>query len=368
MNDAPDTKPVPPDDDRPDQPPAGADDASTALRAPLSRGKKLLFSLSILLMLLIGAEAVCRLLGLGRAEEVAHYVSEWHNTPDGRTFWVVRGEGYNREGMRDRDHEVAKPPNTFRIICLGDSVTLGHGVKRSESYPFLLEAFFEQLGLPLRFEVLTMAASGWSTLQEATAYRELARKYAPDQVFLGLCFNDVAEMQNNLTRPPPGIVSLAMRHSALARWTVNARGREVHSVRELFHDPEPPAVAAGWERVFAQLLVLRDDVAADGAALSVVIFPFRFQLEPGAPPPVAQAKVAAFCRRHEIPCFDMLDVLRAAGPGAMIDESHLSPEGSRLVAEALIRWGQTGCMMCGLDLVGLPPGSTACPRCDWPTQ
>ncbi len=350
-------------------PPPPADSVDPpAPRAPLSRGRKLLFSGVMVALLLLGAEVVCRVLGLGRAEEVAHYVSEWHNTPDGRTFWVVRGEGYNREGMRDRDHAVPKPPDTFRVICLGDSVTLGHGVKRSESYPFLLEAFFQQLGLPMRFEVFTIAASGWSTLQQATAYRELARKYGPDQVFLGLCFNDVAEMQNNLTRPPPGAVSFLMRHSALARWTVDARGREVHSVRELFVEPEPEAVSAGWERVFEQILALRNDVAADGASLSVVIFPFRFQLEPGAPPPLAQAKVAAFCRRQEIPCFDLLETLRPAGPAAMIDESHLSPEGARLTAEALIHWGLTGCMMCGLDLSAAEPGGAACPRCGWPRQ
>lgn len=335
---------------------------------PLPVRRKLLFAIVFMVLLIGLVEFVCRLLGLGHSEEVARHVADWHHAPHGRAFWVVRGEGHNRDGLRDRDHAVPKPPDTFRVICLGDSVTVGHGVKRSESWPFALEAYFKQLSLPMDMEVFTIATSGWSTLQETTAYRELARKYAPDQVFLGFCLNDVAEMQNNLTRPPPGAISLAMKHSAAARWLANARGREVHSVRELFVDPEPPAVATGWERVFGELLALRDAVRADGATLSIVIFPFRFQLEPNAPPSLAQQRLFAFCRGHEIPCLDLLDALRALGQDAMIDESHLSPAGARAAAEAVIAWGRTGCMMCGQDHSHLAADTRACPRCAWPTQ
>lgn len=344
----------------PDQPP------HAPARLPLRR--RLLFAAVLLILPLALGELVCRVLGLGRTEPVARHVSEWQRAPDGRSFWILRGEGHNREGMRDRDHEVIKPPDAFRIACLGDSVTVGHGVRRTESYPALLESFLGQLDLPIRAEVFTFATSGWSTLQEAAAYELLARKYRPDQAFLGVCLNDVAEMHNNLTEPPPALVSFLLRSSAMARWLVNASGREVHSVRELFAEPQPPAVTAGWTLVFNELARLHEMTRTDACDLRVVVFPFRFQLEPDAPPPLAQRRLAEFCRARELPSLDLLPTLAPLGPAAFVDESHLSPDGHRAVAEALIHWGLTGCEMCGLDRSTLAPDTAACPRCAWPWE
>jgi len=328
-------------------------------RASLSMPKKLGFAALILGALLGGSEMLCRMAGLGRALEVNQYVSEWHDTPDGKTFWVVRGVGFNSDGMRDRRHPVEKPAGTYRIVCLGDSVTMGHGLPMSQSYPFLLESFNAQIGL--RVDVMNIAVSGWATLQEAVAYREIARKYKPDHVFLGFCLNDVAEMHNNLTEPPPALMQAILRHSALARWLVNAKGREVHSVRELFDSPEPPAVRDGWKRVAENLIRLRDDTLADGCGLSVLIFPFRFQVEPDPPEPIAQKRLFDLCLARGIPCLDLRPALARLGPAAFVDQSHLSLAGAKAVAEEMIRWGRSGCMMCGLDLADV--AGEACPRC-----
>src|SRR5580765_1287067 len=46
----------------------------------------------------------------------------------------------NRLGFRDlREYDLAKKPNTYRILVLGDSVTFGHGSVYEHTYPFLLE-------------------------------------------------------------------------------------------------------------------------------------------------------------------------------------------------------------------------------------
>ncbi|UCE60599.1 MAG: hypothetical protein JSU63_02380 [Phycisphaerales bacterium] len=337
----------------------GLFDQEDASPARLSWGKKVVFTLIVLTLVLGGLEVACRLLGLGGGEAVAHYVSDWHGTPDGRSFWVVRGQGYNADGMRDREHEIQKPPGVVRLVCLGDSVTAGHGVKRSQAYPYIFESFLQQLGLPA--EVFNIAASGWSTQQEATAYQVVARRYRPDHVFLGFCLNDVAEMHNNLTAPPPAAVSFFVRRSALVRWIIDAEGRQVSSVEDLFTKPDSPAVKDGWERVFSELGVLKEQTAADGCDFSVLVFPFRLQLEPDAPQPIAQQVLFEFCLRNGIPCLDLLPALSKVGPSAFIDESHFSQEGARIVAEELVRWGRSGCMMCGYDLSGVT--SDTCPRC-----
>lgn len=326
---------------------------------PLSTGRKLAFSVALLLVALAAVEIACRALGLGRQEKIDGTISQWHETPDGRVFWVTRGPGFNSDGLRDVEHEKAKPPGRFRFICLGDSVTRGHGVPRESTYPYALQSFLTQLGVDA--EVFNVATSGWATLQELAAYETIARPYQPDHVFLGFCLNDVAEMHNNLREPPPAVVAAAMRHSAFVRWLAGGQRRQISNVRQLFTDPTAPAVEDGWRRVLDALDRLHEATRADGCELSVLIFPFRFQVEPDAPQPTPQRRLFEHCLRAGIPCFDMLPVLRPLGSAAFIDDSHLSAAGAAAVAEALVNWGRTGCRMCGLDLSAIT--ATTCPRC-----
>ena len=325
---------------------------------------RLCFAFAVFVLSLFALEIVCRIADLGESRDVAHYVSDWHAAPGGRTFWVVRGPGFNADGMRDRAHDVENKDGAHRIVCLGDSVTFGQGVAQHETYPFLLEALLKQRGL--NAEVFNIAVSGWSTRQQVTAYREIARRYRPDQVFLGFCLNDVAEMHNNLAAPPAAPVRWLARHSALTRWLIDAEGRQIHSVEELLRNPDAPAVRAGWTLVFAELEALARDTRADGTGLSVLIFPFRLQLANDAPAPIAQQGLFAWCRKRGIPCLDLLPALRRTGPRAFVDESHLSEAGARAVAEELVRWGTTGCIMCGRDMSDVP--SEACPDCGHPAD
>ena len=332
----------------------------------LSGRKKIAFAVASTVLLLGALEGVFRIAGWGNPDAASPLFSDWHDTPDGRLFWVVRGPGYNRDGMRDREHDIDKPPGVTRIVCLGDSVTEGWGVPRSHSYPFLLELFFEQMGLEA--EVFTVAAAGWSTLQEVAAYEQIARKYRPDHVFLGFCLNDVAEMNNNLAAPP-GMLWRLLGRSALFRAVVDAEARQVRNVEALFADPLPESVQTGWLRVEAEIEALAARVRSDGASLSVLVFPFRFQLtgNDGGNDgrwDRAQGRITSFCRARGLPCLDLLPALRRAGKVAFIDESHLSRTGAQVVAEEIIRWGRTGCAMCGHDLVDVD--GERCPRCDSP--
>lgn len=327
----------------------------------MTKPKKLAFSIFLFVAALGVLEGACRLLGFGETQQTAAHVSNWHETPDGRTFWVVRGPGRNAEGMRDREHAIEKPPGTYRIACLGDSVTLGFGVKSNEAYPQILESFFAQSDIAAPVEVFNIAASGWATLQQRTAYHNIARSYQPDQVFLGFCLNDVPEMHNNLTRRPSGGVTWLVRHSALTRAVIGGKRREISHVRELFDNPNAPAVLDGWKRVLAELGALHDEIRADGAALSVLIFPFLFQVEADAPPPVAQHTLFSFCLRNSIPCLDLLPAFRELGGAGFVDENHLSAEGAARVAREIIRWGATGCVACGYDVANVT--APTCPRC-----
>jgi HEAT repeat protein/lysophospholipase L1-like esterase len=305
--------------------------------------QNVLLSLVSMAVVLGAAELVLRRLEHGKtAPSVAPYITDWQDW-DGE-FYTVKSaaagwppwEDYNSDGLRDREHEVAKPPGVRRIACLGDSTTLGWGIRPEQAYPQVLEELLESAGEPS--EVFNVGLGGWSTRQELIAYRRIARKYRPDTVLLGICLNDVAEMQNNLSRPPRWLAALH-RRSAIVRRVVHAEEREIAEVDELFRAPDSPKVRSAFARMFADLRVLRDEVAKDGARFAVLVFPFRFQVEGKAPRPVAQETIAAFCREERMACVDLLPAVRRLGPAAFHDIDHFSVGGARLVAEEVLASG-----------------------------
>jgi HEAT repeat protein len=291
-------------------------------------------------LLLAGLESLARSTETRAPKaEVAEYLWDWEKQWEGDFYTVGSNaagwpptQEFNADGVRDRAHPEDKLEGGWRVAILGDSVTLGAGVEAGEAYPQVLQSLLDAEGQ--RVDVMNVALWGWSTLQERYAYQRIARRYRPDQVILGVCLNDLAELQNNLSRPPPWLAWLHQR-SALVRLVVNAEGREIGSVEELFSEPEAPRVKQAFERFFTELSALRDLVAKDGAAFSVLVFPFRFQLEATAPVPSAQRRILAFCEEQGIHCIDFLEPIRKAGPAAFVDYDHLSADGARLVASQI---------------------------------
>lgn len=306
-------------------------------------------ALGLVVTLLVAAafEGGARLLeGEPPASRRADYLWDWEERWDGEFYTVGSNaagwppsQEWNADGLRDRAHSHDKVEGTWRVAILGDSVTLGAGIKDSEAYPQVLQRRLDAAGQAV--EVLNVALWGWSTRQERLAYARIVRAYRPDQVILAVCLNDIAELQNNLTRPPPWLSALHAR-SALVRRLVNAQGREIARVEELFEAADAPRVRQGYERFFEEVRALRADVEKDGARLAVLVFPFRFQVEPGAPAPLAQERIAAFCAAEGLRCLDLLPELARAGRSAFVDYDHLSPSGAVLAADALAASGTIG--------------------------
>ena len=301
----------------------------------------LTLSLGVSVAFLAGLEGLARLVEEPRParREVADYIWDWDDKMPGGFYVMQSGsvgwpplQEFNGDGLRDRTRPREKTEGLWRVAVLGDSVTLGDGIRPREAFPQHLEARLQAEGQ--RIEVMNVALWGWSTRQQRTAWQKIARGYDPDQVLLAVCLNDVAELHNNLARPPRWLLWLHER-SALVRLLVDAGGREIEDVERLFETPDAPQVREALDRFFDEVRALRGEVEAEGATFGVVVFPFRFQLAEDAPEPVAQERIAAFCGTEGIPCLDLLPALRWAGPSTFLDYDHLSPLGSALTADAV---------------------------------
>ena len=95
----------------------------------------------------------------------------------------------NDLGFRDRLYDPEKPKGTYRILCLGDSSTFGHGVRFQETFAKRLEALLKPMTHP-RFEVMNAGVSGYSSLLGLEMFTRELLLYKPDCVVIGFASND----------------------------------------------------------------------------------------------------------------------------------------------------------------------------------
>lgn len=97
----------------------------------------------------------------------------------------------NNFGFRDKERKLEKSPNTSRVIFLGDSVTIGQGIKKiSNTIPHRLEYLLNQGPSSSSFEVFNFGMSGYCTLGEIELLEKKGLKFKPDLVLLMFVDND----------------------------------------------------------------------------------------------------------------------------------------------------------------------------------
>jgi hypothetical protein len=87
----------------------------------------------------------------------------------------------NSAGFRgNREYFPEKPKGIIRIAVLGDSFVFGFGVQDNETFSALFESQEKSR------EVLNLGVPGYGMDQIYLSYREIARKYRPDIVLIGV--------------------------------------------------------------------------------------------------------------------------------------------------------------------------------------
>ena len=115
----------------------------------------------------------------------------------------VRGKviRINPYGFHDDSFPRQKPKGEFRGLFLGDSITMGHRVRASETFANQLEGLLEEHDTRHRsHQMINAGVQGYSTYQELRILEE-SMVFAPDFIFIGFCMNDVTmpfEMDRDL--------------------------------------------------------------------------------------------------------------------------------------------------------------------------
>lgn len=95
----------------------------------------------------------------------------------------------NAGGFRDRDHEVAKPKEVTRVLCIGDSITWGWAIKEDSIYTRVLEDILEDR--EARVEVINAGVLGYNTVQSLLYLKTRGFAYEPSVVVYQASNNDI---------------------------------------------------------------------------------------------------------------------------------------------------------------------------------
>ena len=118
-------------------------------------------------------------------------------TPGLREWGVPHAEGWatgevtswvrlNAEGARDRDHTVAKPSDTIRIVVVGDSYAAAFQVDMRDAFWAVAERELKDCSAlgERTVEMINVSKNGYGTTEELLALRRFGWKYEPDWVVL----------------------------------------------------------------------------------------------------------------------------------------------------------------------------------------
>jgi len=122
-------------------------------------------------------------------------------TPNSVAIYSTTEFNYKAEinglGLRNKEIEIKKDSNTYRILCFGDSWTFGWGVNLENSWPMQLENYFKENGYA-KLEVINCGQGGQFTSTYRQYMSEIVPLLKPDLVLAGvLQLDDLAQLFEN---------------------------------------------------------------------------------------------------------------------------------------------------------------------------
>lgn len=326
-----------------------------------------------------------------------------HSLKPSRTFAIRHpdGEGsirvtLNGLGLRGSEPTVPKPAGVFRILCLGDELTLAQQTLENETFCSLLQ---QQLGqrLERRVEVLNAGVPEYCPLLSYLRMKHELLGLAPDLVVVNFDMGDVADDHHyrrltamsadgeplscanpalELARDPAKSDSAKSksarkesvfllpqwcRQTATSLWARHSDSEKSRSIddpqgRYAWLEDEPPDWSTYIEQTLSPLVRLRDLAAGFGARVIVVAAPAPWQVsataangervrdEAGVPQGVLYRSrrpfeiVGEYCRTHDLAFCDVSPTFQRTPQAERLfltNAAALSPEGHALYAAQL---------------------------------
>lgn len=223
----------------------------------------------------------------------------------------------NELGFRDHAAKVpAKRPGEFRIIVLGDSMTVSAGVDFERIYTSLVQAKLQRQ-FP-QATVINLAVGGYNIVQYRMVLDEIGLALDPDLIVVSVFpendfNNDTYETNYRVASGLAPAAPPQAWHETLYVYRAYL-GKLVGKVRSRWPgQPRAPAAGpdtSGWDDNVAALQAIDDTARARNIPMAVALLPSTWNFERQRE---LFARILGHCRTRSLACADLLAPFAASG-------------------------------------------------------
>lgn len=234
----------------------------------------------------------------------------------------------NSRGFRTEEFAIPKPPDTYRILNLGDSVAFGWEVREEDTYGQQLAEILNQQTDGRNYEVINAGVPGWSLNTERNFLEQEGLNYQPDLVLLDLTIvNDIyAEDSPNEEKRFSLFDWLRDNTYAWPFLTIQTRfllskqyGPEAIPVLNPGTNPEfyfpLDKNDSVWDKQWRVIAEMHQAAKEQGAEFVIVAFPTALQVNSSAHPNIPQQVFGDRAREKGINFVDLTPVFQEACEG-----------------------------------------------------
>ena len=265
------------------------------------------------------------------------------HAPNRSAFLMGVPVSINSEGLRDREFSLEKPPGVYRVMMLGDSTTLGWGVRQEDTAAKLLEPKLNE-ALPPGFnhvEVINTGVGNYDTVQEVTYYETIGWKYHPDLVVLVFFINDpepVPVEKKGFLIDRSYLIAFATNRIDGVMRHVGVRPDWKTYYASLYDDDRP-----GFQACKKALISLAASTRSHDAKLLVAILPELHQINGDSYPfRPAHRKIKDVMTAENVSVLELIDGLKDHGPEETLWvtalDDHPNAKANNLISDQLEQW------------------------------
>jgi hypothetical protein len=225
-------------------------------------------------------------------------------------------------GFRTPEFGASKPPETYRILNLGDSVVFGWQVAEAETYGRRLESLLNGADGNLRYEVINAGVPAWNLESERNFLLQEGLSYQPDLVLLEITLvNDIYGQGPSISETPRLTDWLRDRTFAWPFLTTGARLLISNTGRlEALPVLNPPKEAEAyfpiseedpaWNRVWTTIDDMIRACRERNIELVIMAVPTAFQLHVNPHPDIPQRVLRSRSQSAGVAFIDFLPSFR----------------------------------------------------------
>jgi hypothetical protein len=252
----------------------------------------------------------------------------------------------NAQGMRDREYDIEKPDNIYRIALLGASIDMGWGVATLDTYENLLEDWLNaeavRRGISRRFEILNFAVAAYGPVQRYDVFHHKALPYRPDfvlfastmldprlvEIHLGGLIKNNVDLKYNFFKRATKEAGIDIDRERTSGWAdLDRKGGFKAKAKKNY-----------WTFADAVLGALAADCRSLGLPLACLLVPRASRDDASDARALAVARQNGISARHAIPLFDLsttFDTVESASVEIAPGDDHPNALGHRLLFEKL---------------------------------